>query len=53
MGGYFHGAFHVMALPSVMLGPELARLSPSEVLISKQPKIGSVNWSRSGASITH
>ena len=29
------GAFHVMALPSVMLGPELARLSPSEVLVSE------------------
>ena len=29
------GAFHVMALPSVMLGPELARLNPSEVLISE------------------
>ncbi|NDH20851.1 MAG: DNA mismatch repair protein MutS, partial [Rhodobacteraceae bacterium] len=29
------GAFHVMALPSVMLGPELARLSPREVLVSE------------------
>ena len=29
------GAFHVIALPSVMLGPELARLSPSEVLVSE------------------
>ena len=29
------GAFHVIALPSVMLGPELARLNPSEVLISE------------------
>ena len=29
------GAFHVMVLPSVMLGPELARLSPSEVLVSE------------------
>jgi DNA mismatch repair protein MutS len=27
------GAFHVMPLPPVRLGPELARLSPSEILI--------------------
>nr|WP_323763952.1 DNA mismatch repair protein MutS [Marinovum sp.] len=27
------GAFHVMALPQVRLGPELARLAPSEVLV--------------------
>ncbi len=27
------GSFHVMALPLVRLGPELARLSPSELLI--------------------
>ena len=29
------GAFHVMALPAVRFGPELARLAPSEVLISE------------------
>ncbi|WP_417523386.1 DNA mismatch repair protein MutS [Marinovum sp.] len=29
------GAFHVMALPQVRLGPELARLAPSEVLVSE------------------
>ena len=28
------GAFHVMALPPVRLGPELARLAPSELLIA-------------------
>ncbi|OWU86756.1 DNA mismatch repair protein MutS [Oceanicola sp. 22II-s10i] len=29
------GAFHVMPLPAVRLGPELARLAPSEVLMSE------------------
>jgi DNA mismatch repair protein MutS len=29
------GAFHVMPLPEVRLGPELARLAPSELLISE------------------
>jgi len=29
------GAFHVMTLPLVRLGPELARLSPSELLIAE------------------
>ncbi len=29
------GAFHVMTLPVVRLGPELARLSPSELLIAE------------------
>ncbi|MEQ6249539.1 DNA mismatch repair protein MutS [Sulfitobacter sp. HNIBRBA3233] len=29
------GAFHVMALPKVRLGPELARLAPSELLVSE------------------
>jgi DNA mismatch repair protein MutS len=29
------GAFHVMPLPQVRLGPELARLSPSELLVSE------------------
>ena len=29
------GAFHVMPLPSVRLGPELARLSPSELIVSE------------------
>jgi DNA mismatch repair protein MutS len=28
------GAFHVMGLPAVRLGPELARLAPSELLIA-------------------
>lgn len=29
------GAFHVMSLPQVRFGPELARLSPSEVLVAE------------------
>jgi len=29
------GAFHVMALPTVRLAPELARLSPSELIVSE------------------
>ena len=29
------GAFHVMSLPLVRLGPELARLAPSELLVSE------------------
>ena len=29
------GAFHVMPLPQVRLGPELARLSPSELIVSE------------------
>ncbi|TNF20227.1 MAG: DNA mismatch repair protein MutS [Rhodobacteraceae bacterium] len=29
------GAFHVMEVPQVRLGPELARLAPSEVLVSE------------------
>ncbi|MGB5866008.1 MAG: DNA mismatch repair protein MutS [Sulfitobacter sp.] len=29
------GAFHVMSLPVVRLGPELARLSPSELLVAE------------------
>ncbi len=29
------GAFHVMPLPTVRLGPELARLSPSELIVSE------------------
>ena len=29
------GAFHVMALPPVKLGPELARLAPSELVVSE------------------
>jgi DNA mismatch repair protein MutS len=29
------GAFHVMAIPSVRLGPELARLAPSELIVSE------------------
>ncbi len=29
------GAFHVMSIPRVRLGPELARLAPSEVLVSE------------------
>ena len=33
------GAFHVMSLPVVRLGPELARLSPSELLIAEGKEI--------------
>ncbi len=29
------GAFHVMTLPQVQLGPELARLAPSELIVSE------------------
>ena len=29
------GAFHVMALPLIKLGPELARLAPSELIVSE------------------
>jgi DNA mismatch repair protein MutS len=29
------GAFHVMPLPKVRLGPELARLAPSELIVSE------------------
>ncbi|QUJ78072.1 DNA mismatch repair protein MutS [Sulfitobacter albidus] len=29
------GAFHVMAVPTARLGPELARLAPSELLVSE------------------
>lgn len=29
------GAFHVMPLPKIRLGPELARLSPSELIVSE------------------
>ena len=47
------GAFHVMALPSVMLGPELARLSPSEVLVSESTEDRFRELvEESGASIT-
>ena len=31
------GAFHVMALPKIRLGPELARLAPSELIVSESP----------------
>ncbi len=33
------GSFHVMALPLVRLGPELARLSPSELLIPEPDRL--------------
>ncbi|MFT6676658.1 MAG: DNA mismatch repair protein MutS [Sulfitobacter sp.] len=35
------GAFHVMPLPAVRLGPELARLAPSELIVSeaKEPEM--------------
>jgi DNA mismatch repair protein MutS len=37
------GAFHVMSLPTVRLGPELARLAPSEVIIQDdQPEINEI-----------
>ena len=47
------GAFHVMALPAVRFGPELARLSPSEVLVSEAQE---TRWDdtiiEAGASVT-
>ncbi|MAY86256.1 MAG: DNA mismatch repair protein MutS [Pseudooceanicola sp.] len=32
------GAFHVVALPAVRLGPELARLAPSELVVADTPE---------------
>ncbi|MHC9235594.1 DNA mismatch repair protein MutS [Pseudooceanicola sp. 502str34] len=47
------GAFHVMPLPPVRLGPELARLMPSEVVISESQEADFAETvSESGASLT-
>ena len=47
------GAFHVMPLPPVRLGPELARLMPSEVVISESHETEFAETvSESGASLT-
>ena len=47
------GAFHVMALPQVRLGPELARLAPSEVLVSEAQEIELANVvADAGAALT-
>ena len=47
------GAFHVMELPPVRLGPELARLMPSEVLLSESLADDlSDTVSDTGASVT-
>ncbi|MBY6090534.1 DNA mismatch repair protein MutS [Maritimibacter alkaliphilus] len=47
------GAFHVMPLPPVRLGPELARLMPSEVVISESHETDFAETvSESGASLT-
>ncbi|MCA0920284.1 DNA mismatch repair protein MutS [Pseudooceanicola nanhaiensis] len=47
------GAFHVMPLPPVRLGPELARLMPSEVVISESHEADFAETvSESGASLT-
>ncbi|MWD27093.1 DNA mismatch repair protein MutS [Aquicoccus sp. SCR17] len=47
------GAFHVMPMPPVRLAPELARLAPSELLISEAQE---ADWAEtvteSGASLT-
>ncbi|MGY3438456.1 MULTISPECIES: DNA mismatch repair protein MutS [unclassified Marinovum] len=47
------GAFHVMAVPQVRLGPELARLAPSEVLVSEAQELElSDVVSEAGAALT-
>ena len=47
------GAFHVLALPPVRLGPELARLGPSEVVVSEAQEADLAEIvTESGASIT-
>ena len=47
------GAFHVMALAPVRLGPELARLAPSEVVVSEAQEADLAGIvTESGASIT-
>ena len=47
------GAFHVMALAPVRLGPELARLAPSEVVVSETQEADLAGIvTESGASIT-
>ncbi len=47
------GAFHVMPIPAVRLGPELARLAPSEVIVSEaQERDLAEIVSESGASIS-
>ena len=47
------GAFHVMLCPTLQLGPELARLSPKEVLLSEEidPSYAAI-VTESGAAIT-
>ena len=37
------GAFHVMPLATVRLGPELARLSPSELIVSESKRPNCAN----------
>ncbi|MDQ2094222.1 DNA mismatch repair protein MutS [Rhodalgimonas zhirmunskyi] len=47
------GAFHVMGLPPVRLGPELARLAPSEVVVSDAAEADLAGLvTESGAAIT-
>ncbi|MDU8927909.1 DNA mismatch repair protein MutS [Alisedimentitalea sp. MJ-SS2] len=47
------GAFHVLPLPPVRLGPELARLAPSEVVVSEAQEVDLAELvTESGASIT-
>ncbi|MGB0157593.1 DNA mismatch repair protein MutS [Thalassovita mediterranea] len=47
------GAFHAMALPPVRLGPELARLMPSELIVSDQSEADLAEIvSESGSAIT-
>jgi len=47
------GAFHVQALPPVRLGPELARLAPSEVVVSEAQEADLAETvTESGASVT-
>ncbi|MRU15557.1 DNA mismatch repair protein MutS [Roseovarius sp. A21] len=47
------GAFHVMSLAQVRLGPELARLAPSEVIVASEDDtdLGDI-VTESGASVT-
>ncbi|WP_137701789.1 DNA mismatch repair protein MutS [Marimonas lutisalis] len=47
------GAFHVLALAPVRLGPELARLAPSEVVVSEAKEADLAELvTQSGASVT-
>ncbi len=46
------GAFHVMAVPPVRLGPELARLGPAEVVLAEGVGEARVVAEEAGAAVT-